>query len=138
MVRHSVRCVFAGMVALLICALPAPYGHAVLPKIFIVFFEFGSVELDDNARSVLVEYAQVEREMGLGDATVTLIGHTDSIESASLSEQRAQAVRSALIQLGVDGNRISTTAKGASDPIPGGSDAQNRRVQIDYHFPVPR
>ena len=69
-----------------------------------------------------------------------IAGHT-SMESASsaeanqaLSEARAEAVRNALISLGIDGGRLKTKGYGQSKPIttndtPEGR-AANRRVEF--------
>ncbi|TLS66972.1 OmpA family protein [Mariprofundus erugo] len=53
-------------------------------------------------------------------STIHIIGHTDSRGSAaynqSLSEQRAQSVKWALADHGVDPNRISTEGRGETQP----------------------
>lgn len=67
-----------------------------------------------------------------------LEGFTDSIGSESsnqdLSDRRASAVRSALVERGVDGGRLSVHGYGESYPIAGndsaGSRQMNRRVEI--------
>ncbi|NEX15064.1 MAG: hypothetical protein C1943_00130 [Halochromatium sp.] len=65
-------------------------------------------------------------------------GHTDSIGSAeanqALSQQRAEAVRQALIERGIDPLRIAATGAGAEQPVADNATAegrrQNRRVEI--------
>lgn len=69
---------------------------------------------------------------------VTIEGYADSIGSAShnqaLSQRRAEAVRSFLIQNGVDATRITATGYGAAAPLaPNNTEAgrlQNRRVEV--------
>lgn len=69
---------------------------------------------------------------------VTIEGYTDSMGSASrnleLSQRRAEAVRSFLIQNGVDATRIIATGYGEASPIaPNTTEAgrlQNRRVEV--------
>lgn len=72
------------------------------------------------------------------DSTIQIIGHTDNTGSAdfnqSLSEQRATAVASVLLEAGVPPGRISTLGQGENVPVasnltPEGR-AQNRRVEI--------
>lgn len=71
-------------------------------------------------------------------ASITIIGHTDSTGKAAknqlLSENRAQALGTRLVQNGIAANRIKTSGKGLSQPVasnktPSGR-AQNRRIEI--------
>jgi len=69
---------------------------------------------------------------------VLIEGFTDSTGSSShnldLSQRRADAVRQALVGMGVPGNKISTKGYGAAYPVAGNTDAAsrqlNRRVEI--------
>jgi len=69
---------------------------------------------------------------------VTIEGYTDSMGSASqnlaLSQRRAEAVRSFLIQNGIDAARITATGYGEASPLaPNNTEAgrlQNRRVEV--------
>lgn len=69
---------------------------------------------------------------------VAIEGYTDSTGSAShnleLSQRRAEAVRSFLIQNGIDATRITATGYGVASPIaPNSTEAgrlQNRRVEV--------
>jgi outer membrane protein OmpA-like peptidoglycan-associated protein len=72
------------------------------------------------------------------DTTVNVVGHTDNVGAAaynqSLSQRRAQAVSSVLINAGVSSNRIRSLGRGEDAPIatnltPEGRQ-QNRRVEI--------
>jgi len=72
------------------------------------------------------------------DTSINVIGHTDSTGSAAynqtLSERRAQAVSSVLINSGVSASRVRSIGRGEAQPIttnltPEGR-AQNRRVEI--------
>jgi outer membrane protein OmpA-like peptidoglycan-associated protein len=60
-------------------------------------------------------------------------GHTDIKGSESynqqLSERRAQAVRDALVNRGVDSRRLRVIGYGESQPI-SSDDAMNRRVEL--------
>jgi outer membrane protein OmpA-like peptidoglycan-associated protein len=69
---------------------------------------------------------------------ITIIGHTDSTGPADhnmdLSVRRAESVRSYIIANNVSSNRLTTTGRGASEPIADNTTvdgrAQNRRVEI--------
>jgi outer membrane protein OmpA-like peptidoglycan-associated protein len=67
------------------------------------------------------------------ETTIVVEGHTDSRGSEAynqvLSEKRAQAVRTALVEMGVAGERIEAVGYGESQPI-SSDDAVNRRVSI--------
>lgn len=72
------------------------------------------------------------------DTTIQVIGHTDNVGSASynqgLSERRAIAVSSVLINAGVSARRIQSFGRGESQPIASNLSAegraQNRRVEV--------
>jgi outer membrane protein OmpA-like peptidoglycan-associated protein len=72
------------------------------------------------------------------DSTVQIIGHTDSDGEASfnqqLSESRANAVASVLLNNGISSRRIQSYGRGESQPITSNLNAQgkaqNRRVEI--------
>jgi outer membrane protein OmpA-like peptidoglycan-associated protein len=83
----------------------------------------------DNLANVLTRYPKT---------TITVAGYTDntgrSDYNVRLSERRANAVRFALTDRGVTGDRISSMGFGAENPVasnatPDGR-AQNRRVEI--------
>ncbi len=72
------------------------------------------------------------------DTRLRVVGHTDSTGSARynqlLSERRAQAVKDALVSLGVPATRIVATGMGETSPVASNATpqgrAQNRRVEI--------
>ncbi len=69
---------------------------------------------------------------------VLIEGHTDSVGSDSynqaLSERRADAVKKALVDMGIDGERVATRGYGESSPLANNETAAgrqlNRRVEI--------
>ncbi len=99
-----------------------------------VSFEFGSDRLTANARDILQQAASALR--GQPDLTVELAGHTDNRGSAEfnrrLSQQRAESVRSYLIELGIAPERLIARGYGESMPIQDNSTEEgrerNRRV----------
>jgi outer membrane protein OmpA-like peptidoglycan-associated protein len=78
------------------------------------------------------------------DRTVVIEGYTDSTGNADynqgLSERRAAAVKSYLLDQGVNSIRMTASGKGASDPVAGNDTAsgrqQNRRVEIIISEPA--
>jgi outer membrane protein OmpA-like peptidoglycan-associated protein len=106
-----------------------------LPNNFL--FEFGKADINEaEAAPYLDRVAQLLKEKT--QKAVSLEGHTDSIGSdaanQTLSEQRALAVRNALVGRGVAAERISTVGYGKSRPLaPNDSELGrrlNRRVEL--------
>jgi outer membrane protein OmpA-like peptidoglycan-associated protein len=72
------------------------------------------------------------------DRTALIEGHTDSIGgedyNLGLSQRRADAVKSFLVNQGVDSGRLSASGKGKGSPVADNSTAtgrqQNRRVEV--------
>ncbi len=102
----------------------------------VVYFEFDSYEVREDAKPVLREVARLAREDG--GLTLRLEGHADergTIEyNLALGEKRAIAVRDYLTGLGVAAARTATFSFGEERPAAAGHDeeswAQNRRVEI--------
>jgi len=101
-----------------------------------VLFEFDSAVLKPEA---LLATARVAGFLIASDDRETLVeGYTDSQGSEDynleLSLRRAQAVRAALIESGVEGSRIAAAGHGPSYPVADNDTAEgrasNRRVEI--------
>jgi outer membrane protein OmpA-like peptidoglycan-associated protein len=96
-----------------------------------VFFDFDSAVLKPGA------YSEIDRTAGVlnryPQTNILVEGHTDSKGSEAynqqLSERRAQAVRDALVNRGVDSRRLRVIGYGESQPI-SSDDAVNRRVEL--------
>ncbi len=101
-----------------------------------VLFAFDKADLSAQAAPRLDKLARFLAQFP--DRKMLIEGYTDSVGkdayNLSLSERRAQAVRSALMQRGVDGARISARGYGKAHPVAdnGSADgrAMNRRVEI--------
>ena len=123
---------------------PTMPGAATLePGRYQVFFAFDSAELDPQARQTIREAADDWRRTGT--AQISVVGHTDTSGSPDynlrLSEQRADAVQSALIAEGVPAANITTAGAGQNDLLVPTAEgvrlAENRRVEIVLPQPPP-
>jgi len=96
-----------------------------------VLFDFDSAELKAGANTELARVASVLKKYP--QTTIRVEGHTDGKGSDAynqeLSKRRADAVRTALIQQGIDPSRIEAVGLGETRPI-SSNDAMNRRVTI--------
>ncbi len=96
-----------------------------------VFFDFDSSTLKSGAYSEIGRVSNVLNQYP--QTTIRVEGHTDATGPESynivLSERRAEAVKNALLQGGVDSRRIQTVGFGESQPI-SSDNAVNRRVSI--------
>ena len=102
-----------------------------------IYFSFASAVLDPASTPALDSIAtMLERHAGW---TLSIEGHTDSVGNAAanqmLSQQRAEAVRAALIaRHGVAATRITATGFGSTHPRESNATiegrARNRRVEI--------
>lgn len=101
-----------------------------------VVFETGKADLKPGAAQRLQPLAQYLKANP--EVKVRIDGHTDSqggdAYNQQLSEARAQAVRTALAAMGIDGARITALGHGESQPVADNRNAagrqQNRRVEV--------
>lgn len=101
-----------------------------------VLFDTAQATLKAGAASTIDRLAQFMRDYP--DRQVMVEGHTDSRGeeefNRDLSERRAAAVRNALVERGIELQRISTVGLGEAYPVAGNDSAagmqQNRRVEI--------
>ncbi len=116
---------------------PAPVAPAPQPlKNFIVFFDFDKASITAQAQAIIEQAAATTKKGGI--AHIQLTGHTDLSGTAAynmkLSVTRAQAVKAALVKLGVPEKEIDLVGKGKSEPLvptkDGVREPQNRRVEI--------
>lgn len=106
-----------------------------------VLFATGKSELMGGASGNLNKLAAFLKEYK--DRSVLIEGHTDNVGSdeynQALSEQRADAVQSYLVDQGISPNRITTSGLGESRPIASNDSPtgrqQNRRVEVIISTP---
>lgn len=104
----------------------------------IVYFDYDSYVVRDEFRPAIAANARYLRDNPR--AQVSLQGHTDERGSAeynlALGQKRAEAVRQALLLLGVNESQIEAVSYGKERPAAYGSGeeawSQNRRVEFVY------
>jgi outer membrane protein OmpA-like peptidoglycan-associated protein len=103
-----------------------------------VLFDTGKSTLAPGAYSTIDKLASALKDAP--DRKVVIEGHTDSVGSdeynQELSQRRAQAVQSALLERGVNSNQVTAYGKGETFPVasndnPAGRQ-QNRRVELVF------
>ncbi|MBI1213795.1 MAG: outer membrane beta-barrel protein [Alphaproteobacteria bacterium] len=118
---------------------PPPPPPPETNKHFIIFFGFNKCNITAEADSVLGEAAAAAK--ATGSASVTIVGHTDTVGSTrynqKLSECRANATKSNLVGKGVPEGSISASGKGETELMvqtgDGVKEPQNRRATIDLN-----
>lgn len=106
-----------------------------------ILFDFNGTTLKSGGHKQIDRLAEVLQTAP--DRKVIVEGHTDSVGSEdynrNLSQQRADVVRQALIEQGVDRTRVSSTGMGEATPVAtnasGAGRQQNRRVEIIIENP---
>jgi len=105
---------------------------------YIVFFDWDEHSLNAGANSILD--AAAEEAKGRSLTSIDLVGHTDTSGSRDynqkLSMKRANIVRDAMVQRGVDGGLLSVNHRGENellvDTADGVREPANRRTEITF------
>ena len=96
-----------------------------------VFFDFDSAVMKPGAYAEIDRVAPVLQKYN--HTAIQVEGHTDQVGTETynqrLSEKRAEAIKNALIQRGIDPTRIRAVGFGESQPI-SSNNAMNRRVTL--------
>ena len=106
------------------------------PQQFNLYFRTDTAELTEESRAILPDVLNAAKTRKVPE--VTVIGHTDTTGSAAsnyrLGLERAQAVRTQLLKVGLDANLIQVESHGEADPLRKTPDdtaePRNRRVEI--------
>lgn len=101
-----------------------------------VLFETGKSELKSHSADNLVKLSTFLKNYP--DRSLIIEGHTDSVGSEesnlSLSQRRAESVRSYLVSQGVSATRLTALGKGEGSPIASNDSSSgrqlNRRVEV--------
>lgn len=84
-------------------------------------FRFGDYRLMPEARDALQGLAGILLARQAKELHLRITGHTDRIGSAGANQalglKRAQAIKAALIEMGLDDAQIEVVSKGASEPV---------------------
>jgi len=125
--KAEVERVFGGALA----AVPPP------PAKYRLLFTLGTDELTSESRIELQKVVAAIAAHQIAD--VVVIGHTDSVGPPEvndrLSLQRAERVKTLMIEAGIPANRITVAGRGSREPLvptpDGVEEPRNRRVEID-------
>ncbi|MBM3324254.1 MAG: OmpA family protein, partial [Calditrichaeota bacterium] len=101
-----------------------------------ITFETGKATIKDESMPIIEQMAELMRTNA--DLKVEIQGHTDNVGSPEankkLSEERASAVKKALVDRGIAAERMSTAGFGDTQPVADNSTeegrAKNRRVEL--------
>ena len=104
----------------------------------LIYFPYNSTKKIDNA-NINSYLGKVAKTMEGNDKKVTLTGHTDNVGNPTFNKklglQRALAMKTLLVNLGVDAVRITVISQGQSQPIATNDTEKgrqkNRRVELE-------
>jgi outer membrane protein OmpA-like peptidoglycan-associated protein len=111
-------------------------AHPPAPVSFIVYFVFDKDALTVESRA---QFDRIKAALAARPAPqLVVIGHTDRVGTLpyndALSLQRAQTVRAALVEAGIEAGKIAVAGRGEREPAVGTADEvaneRNRRVEI--------
>ncbi|HKW54607.1 MAG TPA: OmpA family protein [Stellaceae bacterium] len=106
-----------------------------------MLFQTGKADLNARGLSEVGKLAAFLKNNP--DRNISVVGYTDSTGSnklnAKLSDQRAAAVKAALVNQGIAADRIAASGRGPANPVASNDTAkgrqQNRRVVVDISAP---
>ena len=106
------------------------------PRQFLLYFLAGGDELTAESRTLLPQIVEFVR--GRATADVTVIGHTDTTDSAqanaALGLRRATLIRNELVAAGMNRSQVDVSSHGETDLLVPTADnvaqPRNRRVEV--------
>lgn len=115
---------------------PEPVAAPVLPRNYIVFFDWDKADITPEAAAIIRTASANAGSMNV--VRLALTGHADrsgtTAYNLKLSKRRADAVQAMFTSLGFSPAEIAVVAKGETDPLvptdDGVREPQNRRVEI--------
>lgn len=123
---------------------PPPPASLQEPFSWVIFFDDGSVALNDRGRQTLDQAAKWSGTLFGSPAPpvwqLCLIGHSDNTGSTAsnlaLSRRRGEVVRTYLVERGLPRERLAVYGVGSDKPMvvtpPNTHEAQNRRVELAF------
>ncbi|MDB5881412.1 MAG: pal [Ramlibacter sp.] len=104
----------------------------------LIYFDYDSYEIKPEFQTLIESHARFMKANA--DRRLAIEGHTDERGgreyNLALGQRRAEAVRRALVLLGVADNRLEAVSFGKEKPADPGSDetafAKNRRAELVY------
>jgi outer membrane protein OmpA-like peptidoglycan-associated protein len=106
------------------------------PRQFLLYFLTGGDELTPESRTLLPQIVELVR--GRAAADVTVIGHTDTTDTAqanaALGLRRATLIRNQLLAAGLNESQVDVSSHGETDLLVATADnvaqPRNRRVEV--------
>jgi OOP family OmpA-OmpF porin len=121
----------------------APVDPTVCQQLFSEILSKGKIRFESGKADIVPDSAGlldrlIETAMRCPNATIEVVGHTDSdgeeAANQALSERRAQAVVDYLVRAGLPANRFTPIGYGSTQPLAGNDSedgkAQNRRIEF--------
>jgi outer membrane protein OmpA-like peptidoglycan-associated protein len=116
-----------------------PAKPAVFRRQYLIFFEVGSAAIPETGERIAAAAAAAAKQRAFSHLKV--IGYSDAPGSTAaaqkISEQRAAAVRQALIRYGIPADKIRSEGRGKHNPAvkTAAAEPRNRRVRIIIYMP---
>lgn len=108
----------------------------------VIYYKRFNKQIDGSMDALVTELIEVMKANA--DIRIRLVGHTDAIEAdrvrmrpdlTDLDKERADGLKAAMVEAGIDAARITVTGQKAESPADGGDDdlalSKNRRVEVE-------